>query len=60
MQPVYGAAYRVDEAGMVETNATTRHRENGRSRRLLLERFISSRSGPICLESLKSNEYTTC
>jgi hypothetical protein len=60
MQPVYGAICRVDEVGTVETRATSRHREDGLSQKWLPERFISSHRGAICLESLKSNEYTTC
>jgi hypothetical protein len=60
MQPVYGATCRADEIGTVEARATARYREDGLSRKWLLERFISGRPGPICLESPKSNEYTTC
>jgi len=60
MRPVYGAISRADEIGTVEARATARYREDGLNGKWLLERFISGRPGPICLESLKSNEYTTC
>ena len=59
MQPVYGAASRVDEGGTDETQGTTRHREDGLSRTWLLERFASCAHGLICLESLILNAYTT-
>jgi hypothetical protein len=47
------------EDGAVEAHATLRRREDELRRRRLLERFASASDGWNCLESLKSNEYTT-